>query len=93
MQEAALTCKAEEFDQAKGIQYALDDLASAECQLSDFKVLIECAHTPVMREEDRRISRIAGHLSIAHHEAISRHQIENDHQDEAVPRECIYPGH
>ena len=55
MQEAALTCKAEEFDQAKGIHEVLVNLASAECQLSDFKVLIECARTPAMRGEDQRV--------------------------------------
>ena len=34
VQEAALTCKAEELDQLEGIAYMTGDLAPAECQLS-----------------------------------------------------------
>ena len=34
MQEAVLTCKAEELDQFKGSDYVHGDLAPAECQLS-----------------------------------------------------------
>ena len=78
VQEATLTCKAEELDQVKGIEHVLANLATAECQLSDFKVLIECARTPVMRGEDQRMSRMIEHLSIAHHEAINRHQNKNE---------------
>ena len=79
MQEAALTCKAEELDQNKGIVYVHGDLATAERQLSYFEVLIECARTPITQREDQHMSGMAEHMSIAHHKAINRDQIENDH--------------
>ena len=92
VQEAALTCKAEELDQVKGIVYIHDDLASAERQLLQLRFRFS-VHALLPHKEHQRMSRMAEHMSIAHHEAINRDQSETDHQGCTVPGECIYPGH
>ena len=50
VQEAALTCKAEELDQFEGIEHVLANLATAECQLSDSRFLLNVLHVPLPRE-------------------------------------------